>query len=805
MPTRMRLLLAVVVGSTVLCGFAGADDVLIQGRLTQEGANFVVTDEQGQRTVFTEIWKPHKISAALGKDRPYWFRVQRAGRAPNYRLRLMEAYASKPAIGQEQVEDLRHQHEALLEEKIKRVAAERASYRWEPGKINSSRGVWTRSGQTFTLNTTVGPGAKRDREIVGGRLVPDDGRQHPTRPAELRKQVVTIDFADAGAAERSYLQPLPLYGGHLGALTCRWDDSDKRSDLLVSQVGAEQQVYGTCFLNGLDGALHQGKSNQLDRQSIRAILNNGSAIGNHSYTHPAAFTLRSPNRQFWEAMHCRAQWEALGDCLISTVAPPYNRYGDERSIDLWLRSGHIGFINNAGRIVERYGYADLVCDQALMVYGTHARSEGRTLEAVREKAGTIWAKIHEDRRLWSPNFNRFAAYRFQYEHTGIEKEVDGRTATFALHRPALVDLNDPVPLTLVVGGVAPSVIKGISAGGAAVQRLDKTPMGDAVSAGMFHLGHGTDQFLPQAIGLIENAGNAKNLADVKPDGDFPGLHAIVYEQESKLHVKIDNRSDRPLRDVSLTYRIPHGWNREVVRRRGLTVAEGQAAEDVLTIARVTNDDETLRGRPWFYVQVDFRHGDVPGRLHLASRSAALAPDPHRPAGHFVAAGPLRQILEKPGAVPDPAVLGPFGDKLLQQAREGQIRDWRMNDDGETYIPDFIQVTPVAANDENYPPQRRDQLDWYLARAAVESDSEQTVYIRTSAAHLMLNGQSVKPRSAHQDLLFTAKLSRGENELVVALPLGIRNITDPHGFAFVVLARPDPSGSEPARGIRFRTP
>jgi len=277
------------------------------------------------------------------------------------------------------------------------------------------------------------PGPKAPSQIVVGRLVRADGSYQPVLPVEVRPQTVSITFRDPTAAAKAYLEPMPIYAGYQGALTCRWDDSDNHSALLVSEVGAEHHVYGTCFLNGLGGATCKGKANQPDRASIRTILQRGTSIGNHAYTHPAWYTLRSRNRQFWEAMACRAEWEALGDCCIATVAPPYNRYGDEVSIDLWLRAGHYGFINNAGRTVEKHGYADLVCDQVLAVYGTHARSEGSTLEAVRGRAGKTWAEIHQDRRLCDPSDPRVLQDPLDEEMHALGPVAEQSQVLLALH------------------------------------------------------------------------------------------------------------------------------------------------------------------------------------------------------------------------------------------------------------------------------------------------------------------------------------------------------------------------------------
>jgi len=805
--TMKYSLLTVVVGLSWLLASAEADEILIHGRLVQEGADFTVTDDEGQRTQFTDIWKPHKISRALGQERLFWFRVQRAGKAPNFRLRLMEAYEEKPLLGGERTTALQDDFQARLKMKLDLLRDEQAAWRWVPDKVNSSRGPWSRDDNAFTAPTQHTPGQIKPAKptSVVGRLVSADAGHHPVRPTELRAQNVTITFRDAASAAQAWLEPLPLYAGHAGALTCRWDDSDLHSALLVSQVGTEHQVYGTCFLNGLDGALCFGKKNQPDRAALRTILERGSSIGNHGYTHPAGFTLRSRNRQFWEAMKCRAEWEALGDCPISTVAPPYNAYGDEASVDLWLRAGHHGFINNAGRKIERYGFSDLVSDQVLMVYGTHARGEGRTLEAVRERSGKIWADIHSDRRIWTPNFNQFAAYRLQYKHSGIEKKLDGKSATFTLLRPALVDLNDPTPLTLSVGGVAESVVERVEAAGARVERLEKRATGEKFSSYTFNLGHTPEQFLPQRIGFIENHTNTPTLADVKPDSDLPGLRGIAWYRDGKLRVRIENTTDQPIRDASLTYRIPFGWGSDVMRRSGITVAAGQSVNDALPLTPATDDYDLLRGRAWFCVQVDFRHGDTPVRLHLATAHRAVeVPDATRPAGHFTVIGPVVQTLEKVGAVLDETVAKPFGDKLLEQARAGQLTEWKMHDDGDTYVADFIQVAPVAPNDEHYVPERREQVRWYLARAVLHSESEQTVHLRTSASHLLLNGQPAERQDAATGPFFIAALNKGANEILVATPLAIPNITSAHGFEFRVLAKSDAT-SEPAKGIRFSRP
>lgn len=770
------VLIAVCIGTFSGVAAAQNEQQVIRGKLTREGPNFVITTDNGERIVCNWLWKLGRVEKALDKNESFYFRISYLGKS---QIRLWEAYQQPPVLGAEAKQSVDRSRLETVQKKKEFVQREYEQFQWDDRAINSARGSLTFDGNALVGRSTPTLAGRRssDASYVAGRIIAI-GSPGEVRPAELSEQRVIVTFDSEDAARRAYLQPLPLFRGYELAFCCRWDDNDPGSDLLSTKTARRCGVGCTSFICGdsdAEGAPQMyPEMGRLDRDAIQELLRLGGSIGNHSYSHPAGFIHRSRNRQMWECMKTRAEREAIGDCRIMSVAPPFNSFGDERTIDMWINAGHYGFANDAGGFVSRHGTADLLYDQALQVYGNyHARGNGRTPDSpVLNQAAQAWLEAGSDKTLWKPNFNQYAAYRFQYEHTGIQKKLVGNDAIFTLYRPCLIDLNEPQPLTFVVRGALPEEVRGVrDPSGAVITPISASPMGKKFDGYAFDLDHDPREFLPLKIGFTENVTNSEDFATALPDADFPTVAGLLFYRDGALHLKVANRGERPITELTVTWRLPLGWSRMVTRLKGLRIDAGTTWSYELPLTATAPDFADRRGDAYFTAQLDFKLDGQPSRLFLADYYRVTnEPAPEFPAGHFVAAGPFITKIANVGATLDPKLVRTNSEKLYSQLRSSPSHVWEDRDDGNTYDPSFVQL---GTYDPSIRPPAADELHLYAARGIVESDVEREVVLITQAEFIAVNGNIIEPQSTTSlGSTYACRLNSGHNEFILVAPLNV---------------------------------
>lgn len=802
------LLVCVALFSGPLC--AQSQQQLVQGKLTREGPNFVITTDEGKRIVCNWLWKLGRVEKALDQNESFYFRISYLGKT---QIRLWEAYKQPPQLGDAAQRSIEQTRIESIKRKKEYVRQEYDHFQWEDQAINSTRGALVLDGSTLfgRLTSTLAGRSSLDDPYVAGRIVPSDGRPGAVRPTELSEQKVVVTFDTAEAARQAYLQPLPLYRGYELAFCCRWDDNDPGSDLLSTQTARRCGVGCTSFICGdseAEGATQMyPEMGRLDYATIQELLRLGGSIGNHSYSHPAGFTNRSRNRQMWECMKTRAEREAMGDCRIMSVAPPFNYFGDERTIDMWINAGHYGFANDAGGFVSKHGTADLIYDQALHVYGNyHARGNGRTPDSpALNKAAQAWLEAGADKTLWKPNFNQYAAYRFQFEHTGIRKTVTDNVAVFTLFRPCLIDLNEPKSLTFVVRGTSPETVKDVSApSGAVVTPVAETEAGKKFDGYAFDLGHDPREVLPRKIGFTENATNSTNLAAAKSDADFPSIVGLLFYRDGKLYTQLRNSDERPITNLTVTWRLPLGWDHAVTRLKGVSIAAGETWSYELPLAGTATNFADRRGDAYFTSQLDFVLGEQPSRLFLTAFDRGTEKlDPAYPAGYFVAAGPFVKKLAVVGATLDPKFVRSSSQDVFTQLRSSPSDSWEDRDDGNTYDPFFVQL---GTYDPQAPKPALDEVHLYAARGVVESDAEREVVLLTEAGFVALDGIVLEPKSTTAaGSVYFCRLKHGPNEFVLIAPLAVTSASAQIAWGFKLGTLIGKRFERLVDGVMFRRP
>lgn len=478
-------------------------------------------------------------------------------------------------------------------------------------------------------------------------------------PIPLYNQHVTLHFTTEQAAQQAKLSIAPVYNGHSVAITCRWDDANDQNTT-AHRLMAQRGLKGSYYLNSnWQCDLH--RDDDYAPQAM-LLLKDGQSIGGHAMSHPY-ITYLSRNRMFEEMLGVRIEWEARCNTAINSYTFSYVDIrnvleGDTVHADVMrclMRSGYQG-------IAEFAGHADLL-DSGLAFstilapenspYDEWKRfldwslQDGNRISKRRALSNSMhawygtpllpygWDEL--EKRLdamqavpdaWNCNQNEFAAYWQQSEHSKLSVHREGATLKLAITRPSLTWLNDPIPLTVLLNGVAPEAL--LSTDGADVQR----------HGAVLNLPHSAEQRMPMLVGAIDNEANDTDIRFHVDDADFPGLHALLYRKSGQLRLQIDNQSGQPISHAVIQYRLP------------LIHPEGVVQRPIPDISVITQFQDTLRlqldklrdtsdayGQAYYAAQIDFLWGETPSRLYVTCRTEPLG-DASLPSGRFQVMGPI---------------------------------------------------------------------------------------------------------------------------------------------------------------------
>lgn len=600
-------------------------------------------------------------------------------------------------------------------------------------------------------------------------------------PAETYRQELEVEFANEAAARQAQVELAPLWDDRAWAVSSRWDDNNGE-DVKMRDVLNAHGHRGTFYLNSL-WADWDSVTTTTDSQFGRDILQGGHSIGGHSLTHPL-LSYCNRNRIFEETAGVRMVWEAATDKPVVSYSFSYcNFVNPQEGLEVQA---------DIARCLQRGGFYHLANEHQWEALNTELMlspimpSDGLDIDSYVEgvmadpefkqkhpnltysmhvwyRTPEAWAKFEAQldkygRRpdWWYCNENEYAAYRYQYARTKLSTKREGKVVRVTLERPVLLDLNDATPLTLKVVGVPRAQVAAVRC-----RTAECVPSARAGDGYVFSLGHDRNQGLPAKIGLIKpNTDNHKVLTATDQDTDFPGLRALLYSDNGRLTLVLDNQGQAPLRDVRVTYRLPLAYKEGVAWRRVADVAAHQQRTALFTPTPALSDYKYTAGNQFMIAQVDFVRGDERGRLHLACYPPPVAVDHAYPQGGFARLGPIpKEQIDLKHVIAD------------LQSGQVQMQAWVLPDDTrlEWRTGDSPQQRPWP--DVEMP---RAGGDWFgkghyvLLRGTLNSKVQQTVQLRClqgSAAALLLNGQDVLGAK-------TVDLRQGPNELCLVTTDGV---------------------------------
>jgi len=566
---------------------------------------------------------------------------------------------------------------------------------------------------------------------------------------EFTEQKITVRLRDERAAADASLSILPLYGGAEWAVSCRWDDNIY-TDLKMRDVLEREGYRGTFYLNGRDapyygptyGLVEPSESATIDRR----LLAGGNSIGGHSWTH-AYVPYCNRRRIFEETLRVRIDREASTDTPVVSYAFSFtNKRNDleglssrDDIVEALRRSGYHHVANGTfrkdhdpglsvswllphdGRPIDE-AFAALLADadkkrtDPNITFNMHVWYT--TPEAWEKFEGQL-RKYGRRSEWWYCNQSQYAAYRRQFRYSTLKESKTGATRVAVLRRPLLLDLGDPIPLTVAVRGVSPDQIRSVE--------LDGLPLPVDPVTSRFHVSHPPASGLPSKIGWVDGEGT---------DPDFPALRARFRYVDGALELTLENLGNDPIEDVRVLYRLPLEWAGGVVVRRPGPIAPGGSIRDRLAPTRATVDAKYTSGSAFYAAQVDFKGG----RLHVTTHAADPKVDPSYPRNRFQVAGPIGDPEFSAERLPDVA---------------GVV--WRTIDPSKSDFLD-VEVVPTSLSWR----YGGTEPIWYLARSVVEAENDLQAGIvldRESVRALYVNGERIAGS--------TAMLRKGDNRILIA--------------------------------------
>ena len=592
-------------------------------------------------------------------------------------------------------------------------------------------------------------------------------------------QTFVVHFRSAAAAGRAVVRIVPLYHDFSAAFSTRMDDSTV-NDLVVPVVMAKYGQKGTFYLNSLDSwyqdSPETGISEPKDaaREIPRRLLAGGNSIGGHTLSHEFLPAL-SKNAAFGEIMANRASLEVGTGTPVNSFVYPFISFHDSDLRNGTDREDLEAMIRRAGyyQLAEhRYNTDwDSGLQDAVFLELDGRSGGGKYSEAaVTEKRGyeerplflvtmhawvsnwgapdfprlaAIYARWSGRSDLWYCNTSEYAAYRYQARHSRLSTEVHGDTVRAVLVRPDPRDLNDGIPLTFRVEGVAAADV--VSAEDADAD-LVPVPLGTAFA---FDLPHDRGRGVPQVYGSSYNPDNSRQLdANAAAAG---GLQALLSRENQLLVLALRNAGAAPLDHLRVTFRLPLRWQEGAPRRMLPALGPGESARIELPLTERAAPAAYAVGPELDEAQVNFA-GAQRGRVYAACSVPDGDPSAAYPRHGFWILGPLAG---------DEADFDPlaFSQAFLEGAPpkteyavhwSGNLA-WRTLDPARASLldPDLIPTTGKASIPKFYVgdasvyfPHRNAQYLLYGLVEVPAAREARAVFRRDCVRRLSLNGQVV---------------------------------------------------------------
>ncbi len=594
-------------------------------------------------------------------------------------------------------------------------------------------------------------------------------------------QEFEIEFRDEAAAAKAQLEILPLLNGKEAAISSRWDDNIL-TDLKMREVLEKHGYRGTFYLNASAGHFYYGKDyGHFEKEGKeygtlgKRLLQGGNSIGGHSLTHPH-LTRPNRNRIFEEVMGIRADRESDTDSQINSYAFSFcdfrnDEEGDVVQEDIGEALRRAGYFHIANHWYNPHIKDDF--QESKLVPGDGAEIDKDFARFLADKQGMktspnisfcmhvwyetpeAWGKFEGQLKKyggrenwWYCNQGEYAAYHYQYMHSSLEQKSEGSKLKLTLKRPELLDLNDVVPLTFRVKGVAVDNVVRVIGNDAKVSAAPAV-----AGAFCFNLHHDSDKSLPAAI--------AWRKEGAKEGKEFPFLVASLQARGDSLRLSLKNSGKAPLEEVRLTYRLPLAYKNGVVKKELGAIAPGGEGKDGLELKVSRKNYKYRAGKMFYLAQLDFKREGKQDRVYLSCYGAAAERDASYPQGGFHLLGPIASV--------DEAMK--LAKKMATSAKQRKKEEWRSVARAEY---SFLDPEVIFTSGS----ERMKEPGTYLLLSSISSAKSQMV--RCHCARDTVVAIYLKSERQGGD---TLKLERGDNELLLVYASGKDQFSRAHYGAF----------------------
>ena len=432
------------------------------------------------------------------------------------------------------------------------------------------------------------------------------------------KQEVSVTFASPDEADQAQMTPLPLPDGAKVGFTTRWDDCNPEHLKTLGLLG-KYGMSGTVMLNPCGPQYVQ---------SLKGALQaSGSAIGNHSLTHPLLANSKAPAIYEQIVMNQPVIESAFDMPSVSFVLPgSYAGFQTAFVGESLRRAGILASPEADPRYATWYGFPE---DSLAMTIRINTRDEAPDPEAARRNAQEAVVKAEQTpaiarvtfgmhswfnkapdgwQRLeaclaalqkhgdwWYCNENEFGAYRYSYFHASPVKRTSGNTATFTLTRISAADLGSEIPLD-VRFSITPKVVS--------VDSVVLAPSGGGIYK-IPCVGH-----VPAKIDFLH---------DTTVSSKFSGLTmSLGFDADANtLGLTVTNATGSALENVVVSFKAPLKWKKGTYLLPVGNLASGADRAVAIDLGALDDRPETQAGSASFLARMDFESNGVAARVYVA--------------------------------------------------------------------------------------------------------------------------------------------------------------------------------------------
>ncbi len=452
-------------------------------------------------------------------------------------------------------------------------------------------------------------------------------------------QEFSVVCADNDGAERLELEACPLLNDAQWAFSGRWDDNNVRH-VEMKELMRTHGCRATFYLNSYT----REEPFTIQKYVLATgplLTQDGFSVGGHTLQHPDLSRV-DKNQLFRQIAADRVYLEYAVGKPVNSFAFPGSDYGQSKTPEVradiaeaLIRAGYLHTVTSdftreeiGNRSVQVQSVniiepgdenPDPVRFDSLLNWYTATDKLKATCPNLTvgihvwhtpeglEKLGQCLARYADRHDWWYCNQTEYAAYRYQYKASKLEKvKVVADRAFFRLSRPYGADVGEDVPLSLKVKN---ALIREVTQ--PAATHTDKVRGGTTI----INVAHDPRMAVPAIIDMHENRGNLPE-AHAPMTSKLPGVQFFIRvdEKAGLIHFTGRNDSAYACAGVSLLSRVPLRYEESGRRVEFGTLNSAATRSETIPLGGQRDGKDYREGNPYYIVQADFSYNGQPVRV-----------------------------------------------------------------------------------------------------------------------------------------------------------------------------------------------